>query len=360
MNKHLVPKQAKILKKQLSLGQTRRMPSVWGEPGEFTSHGEGALRKPPRKKLGQICARSALVLGLMMLILCSSVSIFVGCKEEIKKQIYFNDLVIPIGVGQITVVSDVSMNPPTGGEINVTVTVEPELDRDELNRLMTSFFRQARDRRGFQRPGKPEKIDLRFYVSEALSKGGGDNWLARVLTTNAEAEPMMTNNQKAPLLKWVKKVLGKQQEYTGDLKPRILADATAMAVEVTVPFVDHGGEGKYVKELTYVRATTEFVSYAMSLFEKIPQLNKLTFIGKHNDLEAVNIWLSRDQYIGLDLRKVEEGLGAFDGQFIELLMSKQISEKAFINKKRKQRHKVYSEALGRLPAGQVMIIKGLR
>jgi len=181
-----------------------------------------------------------------------------------------------------------------------------------------------------------------------------------VQSTNAEAEPMMTNNQKAPLLKWVKKVLGKQQEYTGELKPRILADATDMAVEVTVPYVDHGGEGKYVEELTYVRAITEFVSYAMGLFEKIPQLKKLTFIGKHNDAEALNIWLTREQYVGLDFRKIEEGLGAFDGQFMELYMSKQITEKVFIAKKRKQRRKVYSEALSRLPAAQVKLAKGLR
>lgn len=297
---------------------------------------------------------------VLTLFLCSGVLMLTGCKKEVKKQIYFNDLVIPVGVGQVTTISDVSMNPPSGGEITVTTAVEPELDRDELDRLMSSFFRQARDRRGFTKPGKPEKIDLRFYASEALAKGGGDNWLARVQATNAEAEPMMTNNQKPPLLKWVKKVLGKQQEYTGKLKPRILADSTAMSVEVTVPFVDHGGEGNYVKELSYVRASTEFVSYAMGLFEKIPELKKLTFIGKHNDAEAVNIWLSREQYLGLDFRKIEEGLGAFDGQFIELLMSKQITEKAFIAKKEKQRRKVYGEALGRLPVEQVKIDKDLR
>lgn len=283
-----------------------------------------------------------------------------ACKDDKPKdQLYFPDLNAPVGAGKVNVVSDVSLNKPTGGEITVLTAVGPDLDKDELDRLMASFYRQVKERRGFRGSGKPELIDLRFYGSEGQAKAGGDDWLARV-SASGTGEPTTVNKQKPPLLKWAMKKLGKMQEFTGSLKPQVLANTTAMSLDMTVPIVELDGSGKYVENLTYVRAITEFVSYSMALFEGIPELKKFSFVGRHNDQTVMKIWLTREQYVGLDLRKVEEGLGAFDGQFIELLMSKQITDKAFEAKKIKQRRKVYRETLARLPAEQVELEKDLR
>jgi hypothetical protein len=284
----------------------------------------------------------------------------VGCKEKPPAQLYFKDLLVPLGVGKVTVVSDVSLNSPSGGEVAVITTVEPEVDKDELNRLMNSFFRQVKDRRGFLGTDKVEKVDLRFYTTEAQAKVNGDNWLGRLEWNTGATEATATNKQKPPLLKWVKAALGKMPEYTGSLQPRILADPLVMSVELVIPFVSDDGSGKYVEDLTNVKAITEFVSYTRTLFEKIPELQKLVFIGRHNDEDVMKVWLDRPQYVALDLQQMEESLGAFQGKYIELIVAKQISEKAVEAKVIQQRRKVYREVLSKLPKAQVELAKHLQ
>lgn len=283
-----------------------------------------------------------------------------GCKEVgTKKQLYFRELTTPVGVGKVSIVTDQNLNTDAGGEITINATVEPEIDRDEFDRLMESFYRQARDRRGFAKGDRASKIEIRFFTSEAAAKAGKD-WLGEVLGDSGPQPKSKTNRQKAPLLKWAKKVLGKQPEFSGSLKPQLLADPVAMSLELTIPFVSDDGSGKYVETLGYVKAITEWVSYTRSLFEKIGELKKFTFVGRHNDQTVMKIWLTRDQYIKLDLQQVEEGLGAFQGQFIEPIMSKQISEKAVEQKVIKQRRKVYRETLAKLPKEQVELDQSLR
>jgi hypothetical protein len=304
-------------------------------------------------------AATVALMGICLPLL--SLSPLSGCKEEAKKQLYFNDLKPPLGVGKVEIISDVSMNPATGGEITVLGTVEPNVDRDELDRLLQSLLRQASVRRGFQMTGKPEKVDIRFYTDKKAAEAGGANWLARVEQTGVN-EPTFTNKQKPPLLKWVKQAMGKMQEFTQkDLKPQILADPDKMAVELTWPFVEHDGKGMYVETLSHEKATTEFSSIVITLFEKIAKLNKFTFIGKHNDQVVMRIVLTREQFTELNIKQEEELLGAFQGQFIELILSKEITEKKVSQKVRKQRRKVYKEKIfGRLPEGQVELIKDLR
>jgi hypothetical protein len=292
-------------------------------------------------------------------VVCALCGALPACKEESRQQLYFRDLTPPVGAGKVNIVSDTNLNIETGGEITVLTAVEPDVDRDELDRLMLSFYRQVKDRRGFKKGDKPSKIDLRFYTSEAAAKKGGEDWMAQVLATG-EGEPTNTNRQKVPLLKWVKKALGKQPEYTGKLQPQILADPVALSVELTIPYVADDGTGAYVETLSYVKAITEFVAYTRTLFDKIEPLRKLTFIGKHNDAVALKIWLTRQQYHELDLQQVEESLGAFQGQFIEPIMSKQISEKSVEAKVKAQRRKVYKETLARLPKEQVEVSSDLK
>ena len=237
--------------------------------------------------------------------------------------------------------------------------VQPDIDRDELDRLEKSFLRQAADRRGF-RKGGAEVIDIRFYTSEGAAKKGGDDWLGRAWREAPGKEPRFENRQKLPLVKWARKALGKQPEFSGALKPQILANHDEVSIEVIVPFVALDGTGQYVKKLSYQRATADFTSYVSRLFDKIPALKKVTFVGKHDDKEVMRIWLTREQYDQLGLRRIEESLGAYQGKFIEPQMSGRITEKQVARKVAKERRRLYREALGRLPPEQVQLARWLR
>jgi hypothetical protein len=285
-----------------------------------------------------------------------------GCKEEVRKQLYFNEPKPPLGVGKVEILSDQNMNLPTGGEITLVTVVEPNVDRDELDRMLKSFYRQVKVRRGFHKGDRPEKIDLRFYTSKKAAEAGGEDWLARVEQISSTSEPTYTNRQKPPLLKWVNKVLKPSMApFTGDLKPQILADATGMTVEVTWPFVKDDGSGQPVEKLSYALATQTFYGTVREVFEQIEGVKKVTFIGKHGDEVVMKIWMSRDQYAALDMTAfIEKELHAFQGQFVELLLSRQIKEKVVERKTAKRRREVFREIFSRLPAEQVELAKDLR
>jgi hypothetical protein len=288
-------------------------------------------------------------------------ALLLACKpEEARKQLYFSELKAPLGVGKVEIVSDSNLNLPTGGEITVITVVEPEADRDEIDRLLRSFYREVKTRGGFLKG--PEKIDLRFYASTKAAQGGGDDWLAQVLRTSSTAEPTFTNKQKAPLLKWVNQVLKPSMPmFTGELKPLVLVDPVKMEVEVTWPFVSDDGSGKYVETLSYATAVQGFYATVRGLFEKIEQLTKVTFIGKHDDAVVMKIWMTRKQYVALNMTHVlETQLHAFQGQFVEQLASKTITEKQVERKTAERRRKVFRELFAKLPKEQVELIKDLR
>jgi hypothetical protein len=287
----------------------------------------------------------------------------VGCKKMVKEQLYFPELKPPLGVGKVEVVKDESLNKPTGGEITVITVVEPNVDKDELDRLLHSFYRQVKVRRGFAKGNRPEKIDLRFYTSKTAADAGGADWLARVERSSSTAEPSYTNKQKPPLLKWVKQTLKPALApfQNKEIQPQILADPDAMSVEITYPFVKDDGTGDYVEKLSYAKAVQAWYATTRELFEKLEGLKKLTFIGKYKDDVVMKIWLTRDQYTALDMTNyLEKELHAYQGQFVELLMSKQVTEKEVERKTAKRRRKVFREIFSRLPKEQVELAKDLQ
>ncbi|MFH1130871.1 MAG: hypothetical protein V1754_06010, partial [Pseudomonadota bacterium] len=103
-----------------------------------------------------------------------------------------------------------------------------------------------------------------------------------------------------------------------------------------------------------------FSRYTRTLFDKIPELQKITFVGKHNDKIVMNIWLTREQYNSLDLRQVEESVNAFSGTKIPDLMSGNISAKTLEKKAEEMRRKTYRAAFARLPKEQVQLDKTLQ
>ncbi|MCK5799820.1 MAG: hypothetical protein KAI47_21670 [Deltaproteobacteria bacterium] len=274
-------------------------------------------------------------------------------KKKEKTQIYFDDLSVPVGI-KANVAKDISLNKAEGGESLIRVVVDPDLDRDDLDSIMKSFYRQTKDRGGFLGNKTVKKIDIRFYTSAAKATAEGTDWLASVQRTAPDAPAKLVNKQKLPLLKWAKKALGKMPQYTKE-KPRILADPKALALEMTMPFVKDDGSGDPVDKMTFKRVARAFASLEMVLFDKIEQLKKMTLIGTYKGEQVCKIWLTRAQATELNIRKVEEGLGAFDGKLMNKLVSKQISDKKFAALKDKQRAKVYKKVFARLPKEQVVI-----
>lgn len=300
--------------------------------------------------------KRSLALGVAL-----AVGALFACKEGAKKQLYFDDLKPPLGVGKVTVVEDTSLNPETGGEISVSVQVEPNVDKDELDNLMRSFHRQAARRRGFI-TGRPEKIDMRFYTSKKAAEAKGDDWVARVEQISSSSEPTFTNKQKAPLIKWAKQALKPSMPmFTKEHKPQVLGDPNTMVLEVTWPYVADDGSGQWVEELSYTKVYNNFRDIVDTMFTKIEGLKKLTFVGKHKDQVIMRVWLTADQYKSLDMQQtVEQEINAYAGAFVQKLMNKEVTEKVYNRKVAKRTREVFRKILSRLPEEQVEVHKKYR
>lgn len=297
----------------------------------------------------------------LVLVLAALAMLLSACTKKPKERLYFDDLRPPVGSGKVSVVEDISKNLPGGGEISVLVKVEPDIDKDELNVLLKSFYRQVKGRRGFQAGDKAQSIDIRVYADLQKIKIGGDEYLGRVHRGASNEEPAYENKQKAPLLKWAKKALGKMPQYVGKIQPQILADAETMSLEVTLPFVEHDGKGQYVEKLTYARFTSDWSSTTYDVFSKLEGLQKFTFIGTHNDKVMAKITMTRDQFDAMQMKDIlEKELSAFQGQFVSELLSGNITEKKVEQKVDKQRHIVYRKLFAMLPPEQVELDKSLR
>ena len=116
----------------------------------------------------------------------------------------------------VDVIRDVSFDTPEGGTVEVLSVVQPDIDRDDLDQLMRSFFRQVKTRRRFRGGASAKNIDLRFYDNEAKARLGKEDWLGQAAHTPTHTEPVFNNHQKPPLLKWAKAALGPQPQYSGE------------------------------------------------------------------------------------------------------------------------------------------------
>ena len=298
--------------------------------------------------------RAALVMMSAALLLGA-----VSCrKEEVKERLYFGDLTPPVGAGKVEVILDQSDNPTTGGEITVKAVINPDIDKDELDRLLLGFYRQAEKRRGFQVKGKPVKIDVRLYDNSGKAEAGGDDYLGRAFINNGDPEATYENKQKAPLLKWAKKAIGKDAAFTKD-KVQILGDPKAMELDVTMPMVEYDGTGNYKEHVTFEKFSTEWSSTVIALFEKIPGLKQIAFSAKHHDKIVAKIVITRELYDKIDLKQMEESLGAFVGQFYQDLVSQKLTSEKVEQMVKEQRRKIYKEALDTFPEGAVAIDKDL-
>ena len=285
----------------------------------------------------------------------SLMTVTAACPEKPKDsdQLYFEDFVSPLGVNA-TVVYDKNLNAPTGSSINVNLFVDNDIDRDELDKLVRSYYRQAQARKGFKQ-GTADQIDIRIYATEGRARSGSDEWLARAHRVGPSGKPTFENRQEPPLLKWIKKALGKMPQYTGSLQPTINADTKAMAASITLPFVKSDGSGKPVDHPSYGLATTTFTATVRSLFSAIETLRTVTFSGTHKGATLIKVTLKRSEYGRINFGRLEEELGRFQGAFASQLMAQKITDDAVTKKVSERRRSVYSKAFAHLPEDRVLI-----
>ena len=133
-----------------------------------------------------------------------------------------------------------------------------------------------------------------------------------------------------------------------------------MELEVTMPMVEYDGSGEYKEHVTFEKFSTEFSSSVISLMEKIAGLKKVTFSAKQHDKIVAKIAISRELYTKIDLKQMEESLGAYQGEFYQDLVSQKITSEKVEKKVKEQRRKIFKEAFAQFPEGVLGQARGAR
>ena len=128
-----------------------------------------------------------------------------------------------------------------------------------------------------------------------------------------------------------------------------------MAVEVTLPFVKYDGSGEPVDVVSFQRATTAFSSTTRAMFDKIPDLEIVTFVGTHGGETVIRVRLTRHQYRQLNLSQVEESLGETERPPDGDALARRIGDKGMERRLNARRRKLYREVFALLPENSVTI-----
>ena len=253
----------------------------------------------------------------------------VGCEQkQARARLYFDDLRIPLGLTGVEILSDRSLNAETGSSIEVIAKVPSKIDRDDLDRLMKSFYRQSVARRGFVGSGLPGRIDLRFYQDANEARVGGDAWLGRALRAVGGIGGLIRESTNSSTGKVGTKSPGDAAAVLPKSANRPLsANRKRGELTIKLPYVSENGSGAWRQTLKYEQAVREFLGVSQTLFAEVNGLRRLQFVGIYKDHPVLTVSLSKEQFDQLNVVATEERLSAYEAQFINDLAIERVSEK---------------------------------
>jgi hypothetical protein len=124
-------------------------------------------------------------------------------------------------------------------------------------------------------------------------------------------------------------------------------------VTVTYPFLQTGKD-EFVETLKLTSALAYWMEFTSSLFEKVPDLQAVTFAGILDEAPVLQISLNRKQYEA-DFSNLQETIAAHAAVTFQGLGTGRVSEKEAEREQEEWKLKTYKAALADLPKSQVTI-----
>jgi hypothetical protein len=184
---------------------------------------------------------------------------------------------------------------------------------DDVEGLLKYLYRHLMTRTETQ----PAGLAAFVYNDEAQYKTPPRSPVASVVQKSGDIGPTFEN--KVPLEFWQQIDQALPHSDKGwKLEKKIDRDDKSFGLTLTQPFTETG-EDKWAEKLSFNQAMTEFTDETKELFEKVPELRTLNFVGTWKDQPVVKISLDRAQYQSLKLADLEESIGQLHGRaFLEL------------------------------------------
>jgi hypothetical protein len=167
----------------------------------------------------------------------------------------------------------------------------------------------------------PASLAAYVYSDEAQYRTPPRSPIASFTQKSGDAGPTFDN--KVPLEFWQQIDQAVSHSDRGwRLEKKIERDDTHRSLTIIQPYTEPG-EDRWANQLSYNVAMNVFTDTAQQLFDKIPELHAMTFVGRWKDRDVAEISLDRAQYQSLHLSDLEEHIGQLHGRaFLELSMQR--------------------------------------
>jgi hypothetical protein len=184
---------------------------------------------------------------------------------------------------------------------------------DDVQKLLEYLYRHLMTR---DEPA-PASVAGYVYSDETQYKTPPRSPVASVVQKSGDVGPTFEN--KVPLEFWQQIDQALEHRDKGwKLEKKVARDDKAKTVTVTQPYTEPGKDA-YADQLSFNMAMNVFTDTAQALFEKVPELASMTFVGRWNDEDVVKIDIDRPTYQKLNLADIDEQIGQLHGRaFLEL------------------------------------------
>ena len=225
--------------------------------------------------------------------------------------------------------------------VDFHILIAENQKHDDVEKLLRYLYRHLMQRK----EPEPTTLSASVYSSEAQYKTPPRTPIANVQRKAGELAPVFEN--KVPLEFWQQIEIGlfgdeeKDPEKERYRLARIAANTKAQlpikterneaahALTVTRPYTE-SGKDQWSETLGFNQAMNIFTDDAQALFEKVPELSTLTYIGQWAPAckdrapscpgeDVVKITLDRETYRSLRLAELDEQMGQVHGRaYLEL------------------------------------------
>jgi len=225
-------------------------------------------------------------------------------------------------------------------DFHVLVAQQPK--HDEADALLKWLYRHLMTRAEPQ----PAGVAAYVYSDEAQYKTPPRSPVASVVQKPGDVGPAFDN--KVPLEFWQQVDQALPHTDKGwKLEKKIERNDEQKTLTITMPYTEPG-EDRWADKISFNQAMVIFTDTAKELFEKVPELRAMNFVGRWKDQDVVKIGMDRSQYQAINLGDIEEQIGQLHGRAFLELATNRGTDKSVDKANTQRMAAIYKKMLGQL------------
>ena len=221
------------------------------------------------------------------------------------------------------VLSDETNKSSNAVEIHVLLTAgQPK--HDDLQKELEFLYRHLTLRNG---DPPPTQISAYVYSDETQYKTPPRSPIGTLLVKPGDPKPEFEN--KVPLEFWQQIDQALSHSDKGwKLEKKVERDDAKKTLTLTFNYTEPGKD-QWADSLSFNQAMVDLTDTLKALFENVPELSAMTFVGRWKDEDVIRVSVDRSMYQALKIPDIEDQIGQLHGRaFLEMASGRSSDAKA--------------------------------